>query len=95
MVRRHEAFWKHQDVGGPLVRVQLGRERERFENADVTPGMPDVEAWMNSFRFSPAKGANFRDFSGIKSPLRVSILLSSVESRKSANFPTVSSVYWR
>jgi hypothetical protein len=44
LVQRHAAFWKHQDLGEPLVRVQTGRERELFENVDVTPELLDVEA---------------------------------------------------
>jgi hypothetical protein len=43
LLRRHEAFWKYEDLGVPLVRVQSGRSRSRFENVDVTPDMVDVE----------------------------------------------------
>jgi hypothetical protein len=42
--QRHEAFWKHQDLGEPLVRVRPNRERELFENVDLTPDMLDVDA---------------------------------------------------
>ena len=44
LVQRHAAFWNHQDLSEPLVRVQTSRERERFENVDVTPELLDVEA---------------------------------------------------
>jgi len=44
LVQRHAAFWKHQDLGEPLVRVLTSRQRERFENLDVTPELLDVEA---------------------------------------------------
>jgi hypothetical protein len=51
LLQRHEAFWKHEDSGTPLVRVQSGRTRARFENVDVTPEMVEVEA------LTPAVGA--------------------------------------
>lgn len=44
LLRRHEAFWKHEDTGQPLVRLTPHRERMRFENMDVTPDMIDVDA---------------------------------------------------
>ena len=44
LLQRHEAFWKHQDLGEPLVRVQSSRERKRFENLDLTPELLDVDA---------------------------------------------------
>ena len=51
LLQRHEAFWKHEDRGAPLVRVHSGRSRVRFENVDVTPDLVDVEA------LTPAVGA--------------------------------------
>ena len=42
--QRHEAFWKHEDLGKPLVRVRPNRDRELFENVDLTPDMLDVDA---------------------------------------------------
>jgi len=44
LLQRHEAFWKHEEKGTPLVRVRSGRQRMRFENVDVTPEMVDVAA---------------------------------------------------
>ena len=44
LLQRHEAFWKHQDRGLPLVRVRSGQAGPRFDNVDVTPDMVDVEA---------------------------------------------------
>lgn len=42
LVRRHGAFWKHEDATTPLIRVSTRRSRKRFENVDVTPDMLDV-----------------------------------------------------
>jgi hypothetical protein len=44
LLQRHEAFWKHQDLAEPLVRVRPNRERDLFENVDLTPDMLDVVA---------------------------------------------------
>jgi hypothetical protein len=44
LVQRHAVFWEHQDSGEPLLRAQTIRERELFENVDVTPELLDVEA---------------------------------------------------
>lgn len=44
LLRRHEAFWRHEDTGQPLIRVTRAQERQPFENVDVTPDMLDVEA---------------------------------------------------
>jgi hypothetical protein len=44
LLERHRAFWSHHDLGEPLVRLRPSRERERFENVDVTPEMLGVEA---------------------------------------------------
>ena len=44
LLERHRAFWMHQDLGEPLVRVRTSRQRERLENVDLTPDMLDVDA---------------------------------------------------
>ena len=44
LLRRHEAFWRHEGAGEPLVRMIPRRERTLFENTAVTPEMIDVEA---------------------------------------------------
>jgi hypothetical protein len=44
LLKRHRAFWMHEDVGEPLVRVSPQRQRRRFDNIDVTPDMVDIEA---------------------------------------------------
>jgi len=43
LLARHAAFWKHQPVDKPLVRLWPLRRRERFENMDVTPDLLDVD----------------------------------------------------
>jgi hypothetical protein len=44
LVQRHEAFWKHDDRGEPLVRVISDQARDLFENTDLTPDQLDVAA---------------------------------------------------
>jgi hypothetical protein len=44
LLQRHEAFWRHQDLGEPLLRVRSNRERTPFENVDLRPDMLDVDA---------------------------------------------------
>jgi len=45
LLQRHEAFWRHQDVASPLVRLRPRRDRTLLENVDVTPDMLDLEAF--------------------------------------------------
>jgi len=45
LLKRHAAFWTHQDTGTPLVRLHPQRRQRRpFLDVDVTPDMLDVEA---------------------------------------------------
>lgn len=43
LLRRHKAFWQHEEMDRPLVRLQTRRQRVPFENMDVTPDMLDIE----------------------------------------------------
>jgi hypothetical protein len=43
LLRRHEAFWKHEPADAPLIRLHPFRQRVRLENMDVTPDILDVE----------------------------------------------------
>lgn len=45
LLERHRAFWMHQNIGEPLMRLRFHRKQRRpFVNMDVTPDMLDIEA---------------------------------------------------
>ena len=49
LLERHEAFWRHQAGGEPLVRTRRHWRRPLLENVDVTPDLLDVEELIPVF----------------------------------------------